>query len=66
LNPAKTALFLWELPAKNMERTVIGTLVDDFLEIRSIIGDIIFMGLLLLITFYTASVREKGCLLGHC
>jgi hypothetical protein len=51
----KTATYLWyRFPARNMERIVMGTLLDDFLEIGAIIGDIIFfMGLQLLITFHT-------------
>jgi hypothetical protein len=46
-NAAKNScIFLWEnLPAWNVERIVMGTLVDDFLEIHAIIGDIIFYGL---------------------
>jgi hypothetical protein len=36
-----------------MGRIVVGTLLEDFLQIDAIIGDIIFMDLLLLTTFYT-------------
>jgi hypothetical protein len=48
----KNALFLWvHLPASNISKIVMGTLLDNLFEIDAIIGDIIFFTGLL-IAFY--------------
>ncbi len=64
----KNALFLWvHLPASNISKIVMGTLLDNLFEIDAIIGDIIFFTGLL-IAFYIqwqiqhlfgATVEEK-------
>ncbi len=49
----------------NMGRIVMGTLLDDFLEIDAVIGDIISFGFAAA-DHILQSVREKGRFLGHC
>jgi hypothetical protein len=44
LEPIKNALLLWVcLPASNIWKIIVGTLLDDFLEIDAIIGGVFFL-----------------------
>jgi hypothetical protein len=63
-NPAKTASILWgEFPSKEHWQNCYVTLLDNFLEVDAIIGDIIFYGFA---NHILHPVREKAPFWGHC
>jgi hypothetical protein len=64
LKPIKKGLLLWvPLPARNIWKIIMETLLDDFLDIDAIIGGIIFYGFA---DHILHSVTETAPFCGHC